>query len=203
MSQAAEPVYATLLRYTKALSVALGLRDSLTRMHSERVLGLSEAIGIAYSLSERELTILKFAAAFHDIGKIGIPDQILKKPSALNDDEWDTMKRHSCMGEEIITATELPEAPQVARIIRHHHEHFDGHGYPDGLATDKIPLCSRIISIADSYDAMAMTRQYHPAKTHREIMTVLHRETEEKHHPEVMEVFCRIIESSQYKTSAN
>jgi len=113
MLHASEPVYAALLRYTKALSVALGLRDALTRLHSERVLGLSESIGMAYGLSEDELTILKFAAAFHDIGKIGISDQILKKPSVLDDTEWEIMKQHSAMGAEIMSATELPEAPQV------------------------------------------------------------------------------------------
>ena len=93
------PIYASLYKYTQALSVALGYRDLLTRLHSERVLGLSEAIGVACGLSRKELGILKIAASFHDIGKIGIPDAILLKRSELDDAEWAEMKRHSEIGE--------------------------------------------------------------------------------------------------------
>jgi response regulator RpfG family c-di-GMP phosphodiesterase len=185
-------------RSTKALSVALGYRDLLTRRHSERVHGLSKALGVRLRLSQRQLGILDIAATFHDIGKIGIPDRILDKPSRLDEDERDVMNRHATIGAEIIAATELAGAEEAARVIRHHHEHFDGHGYPDKLGGDRIPICSRIISITDSYDAMAVTRSYHMARTHREIMTILDRETATKHDPELMQVFREVIESSIY-----
>jgi HD-GYP domain-containing protein (c-di-GMP phosphodiesterase class II) len=193
-----EPIFDALYTYTKALSVALGYRDLLTRLHSERVRGLSAAIGARCGLSRIQLGILRIAASFHDIGKLGIPDQILLKPSQLDEAERETMKRHSEIGEEIMAATNLDGSKQAALAIRHHHENYDGLGYPDGLSGEEIPIYSRIISIADSYDAMAVTRAYHPARMHPEIMAILHEETGGKHDPELMRVFCDIIESSKF-----
>lgn len=187
-------------KYTKALSVALGYRDSLTQLHSERVVGISEEIGIACGLSRSELGILRLSASLHDIGKIGIPDPILLKSTRFDETEWARMKRHSEIGERIMAATELEASQQASLVIRHHHEYSNGQGYPDGLSGEDIPICSRIISIADSYDAMAVTRSYHDAKTHKQIMAILHEETGEKHDPELMRVFCKLIEHSNLKT---
>ncbi len=195
----ADPTFNALRRYTKALAVALGYRDLLTRLHSDRVQGISEELGACCGLSKEEMNALGIAASFHDIGKIGIPDQILLKPSKLDAAEWETMKTHSEIGETIIAATELEGSRQAAHLIRHHHEHFDGTGYPDGLASTDIPICSRIIAIADSYDAMAVTRAYHGARTHGQIMAILHRETGGKHDPELMRVFCEVVEFSKFK----
>lgn len=190
-----------LYTYTKGLSVALGYRDLLTRLHSERVLVLSDAIGVSCGLSRKELGILKIAASLHDIGKIGISDHILLKPSQLDEAEWETIKQHSEMGQIIMAATELEGAQEASQIIRHHHEYYNGLGYPDRLVGEEIPICSRIIGIADSYDAMAVTRAYHQAKAHLDIMAILHKETGEKHDPELMRVFCKIIESSKFKVT--
>lgn len=201
MTELEDPVYNILWKYTKALSVALGYRDALTRFHSERVLGLCEEIGVRGGLSAKQLGILKISAAFHDIGKIGIPDPILRKTAQLDDAEWKIMKQHAEMGEHIMAATELEGSQQASRIIRHHHEHYDGRGYPDGLSGDEIPICSRIVAIADSYDAMAVTRSYHRARTHKEIMAILDQETGEKHDPELMRVFCDVIEESKLRAS--
>lgn len=201
MTELEDPVYNILWKYTKALSVALGYRDALTRFHSERVLGLCEEIGVRRGLSAKQLGILKISAAFHDIGKIGIPDPILRKTAQLDDAEWEIMKQHAEMGEHIMAATELEGSHQASRVIRHHHEHYDGRGYPDGLSGDEIPICSRIVAIADSYDAMAVTRSYHSARTHKEIMAILHQETGEKHDPELMRVFCDVIEESKLRAS--
>ncbi len=195
------PVFAALYTYTKGLSVALGYRDRLTQLHSERVLGLSSELGRHCGLSSHELDILKIAASFHDIGKIGIPDHILLKPSQFDEDEWEHMKQHAEIGERIMAATELEGSKPASLAIRHHHEHFNGRGYPDGLSGDAIPIQARIIAIADSYDAMAVTRSYHRAKPHREIMTILHEETGAKHDPALMRIFCTIIESSQFKAA--
>lgn len=196
-----DPVFNALYMYTKALSVALGYRDLLTRLHSERVQGLSREIGVRCGLSNNEINALTIAASFHDIGKIGIPDHILLKPTRFDKDEWETMMQHSEIGEKILAATELEGSHQAARLIRHHHEHYDGQGYPDKLSGKNIPICSRIISIADSYDAMAVTRSYHDARTHPEIMAILHSETGGKHDPELMNFFSEIIESSKYKAA--
>lgn len=194
-----DPIYLGLYTYTKALPVALAYRDSSTQLHSERVHGLCEAIGAACALSKKELGILKIAAVFHDIGKIGIPDRVLLKRSRFDRAEWALMKQHSKIGGDIMAATELEGSRQAAMAIRHHHEHFDGHGYPDSLAGEDIPIAARIISIADSYDAMAQTRSYHRSKTHAQIMPILHQETGEKHDPHLMRIFCSIIESSPFK----
>jgi HD-GYP domain-containing protein (c-di-GMP phosphodiesterase class II) len=191
------PQYRALYRYTKALSTALGYRDRYTRIHSERVLKLSEKLGIRAGLSERELGLLRIAASFHDIGKIGIPDHILLKPGQLDEKESGEMKRHSELGEKIFLATELEAADQVALVIRHHHENFDGTGYPDGLAGETIPVCSRIIGIADSYDAMALTRSYHPARPHGEIVEILTAETGRKHAPDLLRLFLEIVEKDR------
>lgn len=196
-----DPIFNALYMYTKALSVALGYRDLLTRLHSERVQGLSREIGVHCGLSNNELNALNIAASFHDIGKIGIPDHILLKPAQFDADEWETMKQHSEIGEKIMAATELQGSQQAALLIRHHHEHYDGQGYPDKLSGEQIPVCARIISIADSYDAMAVTRSYHNARTHAEIMAILHQEAGEKHDPDLMDFFSEIIEPSQYKAS--
>ncbi len=196
-----DAVYMALYSYTRALSVALGYRDTSTQLHSERVRGLCETIGMACGLSRPELGILKIAASFHDIGKIGIPDSILLKPAPFDASEWEIMKQHSVIGWEIMSVTHLEGAQQAALAIRHHHEHYDGQGYPDQLAGEAISITSRIISIADSYDAMAQTRSYHRSKTHAQIMPVLYQETGEKHDPYLMRIFCELIETSEFKAT--
>lgn len=189
-----DPIYIALHRYTKALSVALGYRDLYTRVHSERVVGLCEAMGARLGMSGIELGILRVSATFHDIGKIGVPDHILLKPGQLTESETAAMQQHSEIGQNIVIATELEGAIEAGRIIRHHHERFDGSGYPDALAGEEIPVCARIIGIADSYDAMSMARAYHPARTHQTIMRLLREETGGKHDPHLMQVFQEIIE---------
>lgn len=190
-----DPAIKALYANTKALAVALDYRDPPTQQHSERVRGLATALAQSLGLPGSDIEALSIAASFHDIGKIGVPDHILTKTGMLDDHEWATMKRHSEIGANIIHATGSAASARAARIIRHHHEHFDGSGYPDGLSGKDIPICSRIIGIADSYDAMAVTRSYHRARSHDEIMTILHEENRLKHDPEVMDAFCKVIES--------
>ena len=196
---ARDPIVETLYKYTRALSVALDHRDRPTRLHSDRVCSLAAELGTQCGLAPREAGTLAIAAAFHDIGKIGIPDRILMKSSSLDADEWTAIRRHSEIGEEILLATELEGVASAARLIRHHHEHFDGSGYPDGLTGESIPFGARIIAIVDSYDAMAVTRSYHRARTHAEIMAILHDESGGKHDPTLLGVFERMIESSRFR----
>jgi HD-GYP domain-containing protein (c-di-GMP phosphodiesterase class II) len=198
-----DPVYQALLRYTRALAVALGCRDPHTRIHSERVLGLCEAMGARAGLTARERGILRIAATFHDVGKIGIPDQILLKPARLDEGETLAMRRHAELGAAIVLATELDGAGEVARAVRHHHEHFDGGGYPDGIAGEDIPASARIIGIADSYDAMAQARAYHRPRGHAEIMGILHQETGRKHDPGLARIFQEVIERCEYRSVAD
>lgn len=198
-----DPVYQALLRYTKALTVALGYRDPHTRLHSERVLGLCEAMGSRIGLTARERGILRIAAAFHDVGKIGIPDRILLKPGRLDAGETQLMQKHAELGASIVLATELEGADEVARAVRHHHEHFDGGGYPDGIAGEAIPACARVIGIADSYDAMAQERAYHRPRSHARIMAILLEETGRKHDPVLARVFAEVVETSSYRSAVD
>lgn len=195
-------VYNAMYKYTRALSLALNYRDSMTQLHSERVRHLAAAIGMCCGLSESELGVLKIAASFHDIGKIGIPDQILLKSTAFEASEWERMKQHATIGEQIMLAIKLEGTQAASLAIRHHHEHFDGQGYPDGLCGEEIPLNARIISVADSYDAMAQTRAYHRAKTHQEIMPVLQRESGSKHDPKLMEYFFAYTQTPAFQDIA-
>jgi HD-GYP domain-containing protein (c-di-GMP phosphodiesterase class II) len=196
-----DAAYEALRRYTRALSVALGFRDLHTRLHSERVLGICERIGERAELTAVERGALRIAATFHDVGKIGIPDRILLKPGRLDADEARVMQKHAELGASIVLATELDGAAAVALVVRHHHEHFDGTGYPDGLAGEQIPVCARIVGIADSYDAMAQERSYHPAKGHAEIMGILREETGRKHDPRLMRIFAEVIDDSSHRSA--
>lgn len=185
----------------RSLAVALGERDSNTLLHSDRVVRLAIEIGSHLNLSERELEVLAMGAQFHDIGKIGIPDNVLSKPAAFEPSEWAIMKQHPLIGERIVRAIGDKYSPDVAQVVRHHHENFNGSGYPDGLAGEDIPLCSRIIALADNYDAMAVSRPYHKARTHQEVMTILHDDAGTKHDPELLQAFCVVIENSEMRTS--
>lgn len=192
-----------LARYTEALSVALGYRDIYTKLHSDRVRDLSCQLGEACGLSADELRILRIAASFHDIGKIGIPDRILSKTDPLADAERVVIQRHSNIGEEILTTIGLPGSAEAAIVVRHHHEWFNGNGYPDGLVDDHIPIASRLIGIADSYDAMAERRSYHAPLGHRDILAVLEQERGTKHDPDLLDVFMRVVERSSAKAGEN
>jgi HD-GYP domain-containing protein (c-di-GMP phosphodiesterase class II) len=194
-----DAVIESLFRYTHAITIALGHRDEDTRLHSDRVSMLSAELGRYCGLTPRELGFLRLAAALHDVGKIGVPDAVLSKPGKLDAEEWAAMRSHSVIGEDIVLAIGIEGSADAAKIIRHHHENWDGQGYPDGLAGTAIPLASRIISITDSYDAMAVTRPYHRPRTHSCIMETMQAESGRKHDPALLEMFCELIESSRYR----
>lgn len=188
---------------TKSLVVALGERDRHTRLHSERVVGLSLEVGRHCGLSAHELGFLSLAAEFHDLGKIGIPDRVLQKPAAFDDEEWAQMRQHPLIGERILLAIGMGESAEVARLVRHHHEHYDGRGYPDRLVGEAIPIQCRIISLADSYDAIAVSRPYHPPRGHRDIMGILDGEAGSKHDPVLFQAFCTVIDGSALRAPAS
>jgi HD-GYP domain-containing protein (c-di-GMP phosphodiesterase class II) len=176
-------------QFARALVTALCERDEYTREHSDRVAVLATILGVECGLTQRQLYLLGIAATMHDIGKLGIPDNILLKPAGFIEDEWEIMKSHAIRGERILRSIELDGMDEVATAVRHHHEHFDGGGYPDRLAGEDIPVISRILSIVDSYDAMSMTRPYHPPRTHAQVMEILHKEQGGKHDPAILERF--------------
>jgi diguanylate cyclase (GGDEF)-like protein/putative nucleotidyltransferase with HDIG domain len=146
----------------ESLSATVDARDAYTAGHSRRVQQLSLAIGRELGLSSAELDLLAQAALFHDIGKLAVPDAILLKPATLTTDEWTLMQRHADEGARIIDR--LGFLNDAVPAIRHHHERFDGRGYPDGLAGEEIPLGARIIHVADALDSMVTTRIYRAAR---------------------------------------
>lgn len=189
-------IFPRLLGSVESLSVALQVRDSYTRSHCDRSARLAVELGAACDVSDAELNHLRVGARFHDIGKIGVPDAVLLKPARLTGDEWDLMKTHSELGELIFRAADLPDHDVVAAAIRHHHESFDGSGYPDGLAGEAIPLLSRIMLIVDAYDAMTSARPYHPVRTHARVMEIMESESGAKLDPEFFRRFRALIEHS-------
>ena len=142
----------------KALASAVDAKDPYTARHSRRVTRLSLLLADAIQLSSEERYLLELSAWMHDVGKIGVPDSILTKPASLTQEEFAVMKEHSAKGGEIVG--EIEELGRVADVIRHHHERVDGRGYPDGLRGAAIPLASRIILIADAFEAMVADRSY-------------------------------------------
>ncbi|OIO57355.1 MAG: phosphohydrolase [Alphaproteobacteria bacterium CG_4_10_14_0_2_um_filter_63_37] len=196
---AVKEAFEILHQYTHGLAEALKQRDPYTRLHCDRVVELALELGRSAAIPTADMLLLRIAASFHDIGKIGIPDRVLLKAGRLEDEEWALMKSHSVRGEQILLATGLEGVEAVGKVIRHHHEHFDGGGYPDGLMADEIPMAARILGIADSYDAMATTRVYQPQQAHETIMGIMAVEQGGKHDPELFAHFCRVIEDSHYR----
>jgi HD-GYP domain-containing protein (c-di-GMP phosphodiesterase class II) len=170
--------------------------DEYTRGHCDRVAVLARELGMACELSRHELELLHLSALHHDIGKIEIPDHVLLKPSALNGEEWSVMKTHSEKGERIVNSMGTNLGKDLAPIIRHHHEWFDGNGYPDGLDGEDIPLLSRLLLVVDAYDAMGTLRPYHSVRTHAEVMTILDFENGRKFDPNILLEFFLLIDKS-------
>lgn len=179
-----------------ALFAAMKARDLATGRHCDRVVALSVALAQACDLSPSELAAIAVAARLHDVGKIGTPDRVLFCPHRLNAEDWEIMKAHATVGADIILCSTIAQRDVVALAVRHHHEHFDGSGYPAGLAGHDIPILSRIIALADSYDALGDTRPYHPARSHADIMRILNREAGSKCDPDLLRVFESMIQSS-------
>lgn len=149
------------LSFAAAMVRALDSRDAWTAGHSAAVAVYSRDIARQMGMAEHDIEMVHLTGLVHDIGKIGVRAEVLQKTSALNDDEWAEMRRHSEIGANILI--EVEGYDEVARIVRSHHERFDGAGYPDGLARDEIPLLARIIAVADAYNAMTSTRPYRHA----------------------------------------
>jgi len=155
----------------ESLSATVDARDTYTAGHSRRVQQLALAIGAELGFSQAELDLLGHAALFHDIGKLAVPDNILLKPSSLSQDEWTVMQKHAAEGAQIIDR--LGFLTDAVPAIRHHHERFDGAGYPDNLIGEEIPLGARIIHVADAFDSMLSTRVYRPARAPRDALREL------------------------------
>ncbi|OQY13469.1 MAG: hypothetical protein B6I31_01080 [Desulfobacteraceae bacterium 4572_19] len=190
-----ENIYENLFSTLYAFVAALEAKDSYTEQHSNRVAELSIMIGREFGCSTEELEILNFAGRLHDIGKIGIRDDILLKQGKLTDEEFAEIKKHPVIGANIVSQLGLWNRER--KIIKHHHERFDGQGYPDGLLSDDIPLLARILSVADSYDAMASDRAYRKKMDSKKIISIIKDCSGTQFDPEIVDVFLKIFESGK------
>jgi HD-GYP domain-containing protein (c-di-GMP phosphodiesterase class II) len=171
----------------EALSGALGLRDRPTGAHCGRVERLASALGRRAGLSRRSLSDLAWAAELHDIGKVGVPDEVLLKPGPLADGEWEVLKSHASWGCDLLR--KVPGLERVAVIVRHHHERFDGSGYPDGLEGNDIPIESRVLAVVDAYVAMTEDRPYRAALQTELAVEELRRNCGTQFDPMVLDAF--------------
>lgn len=167
------PVRVDSERVIFALAAAAEAEDAYTESHTQRVANTAVHLGTRLGLQESDLVALYRGGLIHDIGKIGVPDAILRKPGPLNAEEERQMRAHAVIGESI--ARPLPSVADTLAIIRHHHERFDGGGYPDGLSGHKIPLLARIVSVCDAYDALASDRPYRVRRNPEEAIETLMR----------------------------
>jgi putative nucleotidyltransferase with HDIG domain len=174
----------------QALTAALETRDSETHGHSERVVTYSLRLGREYGLNSEEMKSLEFGALLHDIGKIGVPDSILRKPAKLTEEEWVLMREHPQHGQQILRGIEFLQG--AARVVAQHHEKWDGTGYPLGLRSDDIDICARIFAVADAFDAITSDRVYRRGKPYEAAAKELDDWAGRQFDPKVVEAFHRV-----------
>lgn len=189
--QAYVDVRATFLDTIQSLAAAIDAKDPYTKGHSERVAGITVKLARAMKLSETKIEQLQYMAMLHDMGKLGIREAILNKPSKLTMEEFAEMKKHSTIGAEIVQNVKYFK--NDINIIRHHHERWDGQGYPAGLRGEAIPLGARIIAVADAYDAMITDRPYRKALTPREALEEIKNNAASQLDPKIVQYFCKIF----------
>ena len=176
-----------------ALTIALNERDTYTNEHCDRVWRLALQMGQCFGMQGQGLRELTLAARFHDIGKIGIPDAVLLKPGRLDAQEMAVMRSHAERGERVFLATGREDAAEVGRLIRHHHEAFDGSGYPDRLAGEQIQLGARILAVVDGFDAMTTTRPYRQPLALDTTVAILQQEAGNRLDPQVVAAFVELL----------
>ncbi len=171
-----------------ALASALGTKDTGTRQHSQRVQRYALELAAAIDPTLTRDPALEYGFLLHDIGKIGVPDQILLKPTALNEVEWRLMKAHTLLGAQIISGVPFLQEAGV-QVVRSHHERWDGAGYPDGLVGEEIPLGARIFAVADAVDAITNHRPYRQARSWRECRREIVAQQGKQFDPDVVDAF--------------
>jgi len=181
----------------KALAAAIDAKDPYTRGHSQRVVEYALLIGHSLSFCQDELNVIEYAGILHDVGKIGIPDRILTKPGKLTAEEYSIVRKHPVMSANIIDG--VPFLKAVQGPVLHHHERYDGTGYPEGLNGEEIPLGARILAVADTFDTITTNRPYHAALSIDFAIKELHKCAGNQLCPTVVEAFVPALEQSGYK----
>lgn len=187
MTRKASEISRLHLATVEALATAIDAKDQTTHCHVRRVQIYATGIGKLYGLSENEIEALKAGALLHDIGKLAVPDHILNKPGQLSAAEFEKMKVHTTVGAEILERVDFPYP--VVPVVRHHHEQWDGQGYPDGLKGEHIPITARIISVVDCFDSVREDRPYRRGMTRAEAIALLQRGAGSHFDPKVVDLF--------------
>lgn len=176
----------------QALSSAVEARDPYTEKHSKRMAEYAMATAREMGFSMYDSQVVRYAAILHDIGKIGVSDYILSKPGDLTKEEWKRMQKHSRIGADIVT--QIDSFKEASKLVYHHHERYNGQGYPEGLRGEDIPLGARIIAVVDAYDAMTSRRPYRKAYSREEAVAELKKNIGTQFDGKVVEAFLRVIE---------
>lgn len=175
------------------LAQMMAVRDESMREHAERVRRYAVALAREVAIAdERTINAIDVAALLHDVGKLGIPDRVLQKPGPLTRDEYEQVKQHPVIGADLLSA--LPFPGPLSAIVRHHHESWDGTGYPDGLRGDAIPLGARLLAIVDCYDALTSDRPYRRALSHQSAIGIIAERRGTMYDPNLTDTFLRIVQ---------
>ena len=180
------------------LAERLARKDGDTTHHTTAVATLAVAIAAELGIGGTALRHVELGALLHDVGKLAVPDRILKKPSRLTQIEWTAMQRHAASGERLLTR--ILELPDVLAVVRSHHERFDGAGYPDGLCGEQIPLAARIVAVADAFQAMVEPRTYRPPRTPAESFAELIRTAGTQFDPACVDALRRVLERDEARS---
>ena len=174
-----------------SLAFAIDAKDHYTQGHSQKVSAYAALIAESMDMSEAEIEEIRLGALLHDIGKVGIPEHILNKSGPLNPEEWETMKSHVVFGARILEP--LTPLARIREMVHHHHEYFDGSGYPHALRAEQIPFGARIIAVADAYDTITSDRTYKKGRSAAEALAELERCANAQFDARIVEVFVRVM----------
>jgi putative nucleotidyltransferase with HDIG domain len=192
-----EELESTFVETVVALANAIDLRDTYTSDHSEQIASLAKDTAKAMNLPEKEVDAIYWGGLLHDIGKIGIPDSILQKPSKLDPEEWDVIRQHPKIGADLVA--QVNKLGHISPIIEYSHERYNGSGYPYGAREEEIPIGARIVGVVDSYSAMIDKRVYKAPLSHEDAIEELRRNSGVLYDPKVIEAFFRVIGNGQQK----
>lgn len=180
-----------------ALATAIEAKDPYTEGHVDRVANYALILGKEAGLAPWELQALRKAAILHDVGKIGIDESILLKPGSLTEEEFNQLKTHSVIGERICRP--LGQNRLILEVILHHHERYDGKGYPDGLAGEDIPIAARIMAVVDAYDALTSDRPYRARRSQEQAVEILKQEAGKQFDPKLATAFISLLETGRLR----